>query len=308
MSTNTIVNQIAEFSGQPSFIADLHAGFGSATCGELIQGRIQDEYFLVNCPINHYSHIHVQRCGKPGIHILTTGQYGKLAKVLEQYLKSVRIVDIGLTVTINTSIPRGKGMASSTSELTAALCAAAKALDRVIMPDVISDLIIKVDPSDGIYYPGIIRYNPLTGTVYESFGSPPALSCIIVDTGGTLITKDYDRERARTISLGFESKIKEALKIIRDGFVQRSAPLIAAAATISARCNQQIRHNPIFETLFAETRDRGALGINCAHTGTIYGILFDSNKMDEDKLNYCIESIVGRENILGSHKIIAGGV
>jgi len=287
---------------------DLHAGYGVATCGELLQGRIKDEYFLVNFPINNYSHIQVQQCIELGIHILSPGSYDKIINVLEHYLIYVGMTDIGLTVTVNTNIPRGKGMASSTSEITAALCATAKALGTPLTPDIISSLVIKIDPSDGIYYPGIIRYNPVTGHVYEYFGTPPSLNCLIVDIGGSINTKEYDRERAYAISVEFESETIRALKMMRTGFIQNSAALIASAATISSHCNQKILYRPIFKTLWDEVRSRGALGINCAHTGTIYGVLFDPAKTDKSKLQIGIESITGPLSILGYHRLIAGGV
>jgi len=285
-----------------------YGGFGYATCGELIQGSINRNYFLVNFPLNYYSHVQVKYNSVPGIHVNSTGDYRRLIAALKHFLQYLGKKNVGLDVRINTAVPRSKGLASSTSELCAALCAAAKTLNVSISADLISKIITSVEPSDGTYYSGIIRYNPLTGEVYERFGNPPSLSCILIDTGGTLDTDTYDRDRALEICFSFESKIRYALSLIRCGFEQQSSSLIAKAATISAQCNQKIRFNSAFDYLLKESLSHGALGVNCAHTGTICGVLFDPQNIEQEQLQHNMELSMGSESILGCYSLISGGI
>jgi len=293
---------------QISYHSAWQTGFSFATCGELIQGIVNDEYFLVNCPINYSSHVQVRPNITSEITVITPGDYQRLVSALELYLKHINQPNMGLDVTIYSHVPRSKGMASSTSELTAALCACAKALQETVTADLISHILTRIEPSDGTCYPGIVRYNQLTGHVYEYLGEPPSLCCLIVDTGGQLDTQQYDRQRAQAIHRHYEPQIQQALRLLRQGFSQQSAALIAKAATISAQCNQQIRYQAMFEPLLAEAQSLGALGVNCAHTGTILGILYDPNQTHQDTLQHRISSAMGPQNVLGSYTIIPGGL
>jgi L-threonine kinase len=48
------------------------------TCGEFVQGAIDGQDFLVNCPINLYSHATVYTSDRPGLHLQNLYQFSKI--------------------------------------------------------------------------------------------------------------------------------------------------------------------------------------------------------------------------------------
>jgi len=52
----------------------------------------------------------------------------------------------------------------------------------------------------------------------------------------------------------------------------------------------------------------GALGVNCAHSGTVLGVMYRSNELLEERLINGISKYFGNDiNIIGNHHMISGG-
>ena len=100
-------------------------GIAPATCGELVQGYLHGRDFLVNSPIPLFAKVKVEINANSGITLTNEGVYAKMTQTLTLFLRKFALEDFGIKVTVLSDIPRGKGLASSTSELTAALLAAA---------------------------------------------------------------------------------------------------------------------------------------------------------------------------------------
>ncbi|MFP5407317.1 MAG: GHMP kinase, partial [Gammaproteobacteria bacterium] len=76
----------------------------------------------------------------------------------------------------------------------------------------------------------------------------------------------------------------------------------------SARLSQQILYKPQFEQLLAETRELGALGVNCAHSGTVLGVLHRADEALTHALVGRIEASFGPSlRIHGDFRVIGGG-
>ena len=73
------------------------------------------------------------------------------------------------------------------------------------------------------------------------------------------------------------SKFDEMLRELKLATTNRDTKSIAQLATLSAELNQPYVPNPYFAELNAEYTGFGALGIVVAHTGTIAGLLFDTD-------------------------------
>jgi len=69
------------------------------------------------------------------------------------------------------------------------------------------------------------------------------------------------------------------VKLISEGLATGDITLIGKGATISARANQQILFKPHLEKMIAIGHTWGAVGVNIAHSGTVVGILFSVNKL-----------------------------
>jgi L-threonine kinase len=282
--------------------------FIPGTCGELVQGIYRGQEFLINSPIPFYAGASVKVFQGRDVHVLGQGQWTKVKKAVESVLSKVsEDQNIGAMVSIDSEIPRGKGFASSTAEMTAAIIAMANVLSLKITDQFITDILLSIDKStDAVYLPGITIIHHLTGKQILSLGSPPPLSFIAVDDGGEIETCAFDRKKARSVTSKHEDFYEWAVRCMKNAFMTQSTRTIGRIATESARINQKILFKNLFEDLVKGTEEFGAVGVNCAHTGSALGVMYDPRFCDLGKLLTQIEKIAGRERILGFFPLIGG--
>ncbi len=280
-----------------------------ATCGELIQGSIDGHDFLINCPIDLFAEVELTDARAPGLEIEGQDE-GKFAKVSAALTRVAELYDVELNhrLWITSSIPRGKGMASSTADITAALGAFIRNSGIELNDEGFASLIASIEPSDCVHYPGIAEINHLTGKLFARFPVPSGLRVIVVDCGGRVETMRFDRARARAIYNEHRAEVMGLLGELRRGLLFADAAAIGDAASRSARLSQRILPKPPLEVLHRVATDSGAVGVNCAHSGTVLGVMYVKRPGRADDIARAIERAFGRDlPLLGDHAIIGGG-
>ena len=96
-----------------------------ASCGELIEGSLAGTPFLVTAPISMYATATVSDAFT-GIHGLGT----KAQEALRRTLAHIGEEAFRFGIRLETEIPQGKGMASSSADIAAVSYAAARAYGR----------------------------------------------------------------------------------------------------------------------------------------------------------------------------------
>ncbi len=278
-----------------------------ATCGELMQGYLDGHDFLINSPIALYAEVCVELNQSGEVEVESLLKSPKIKTAVSDTLARLGSA-AGAKVTVHSRLPRGKGLASSTSEIAAAILATADALQVNIPLQVITDMLLKIDRStDAVHLPGIVMTNHLQGTVFEFFGEPPPLSFLLIDTGGEVSTMGFDRVHARAVAHAQRGRLRNAVKCMQTGFLHSDARLIGLAATESARINQGVLYKECLEDVIRLSLDAGAVGVNCAHTGTVLGVMYDHRHVDVERLKNSLVPLVGDKAILGNYRLIAGG-
>jgi L-threonine kinase len=277
------------------------------TCGELMQGAIDEQDFLVNCPINLFSHSTVQASGKAGLQLHHCHRHTKIRDTIMLAAEEFAF-DVSHSLEIHSDVPRGKGMASSSADITAAFEAVCRQCDATLTAEEFAHIVTEIEPSDCVHFPGIAHVNHLTGHLFESMPAPRGMSILVVDCGGHIDTVAFDRLRARNLYREHQAYFKAALAMLKDGLYNGDLAAVAEAATRSAQFNQQIHCKPQFEELLTTSRAIGALGVNCAHSGTVLGVLYRSDDELKERLINNIELRFGTDiNIIGNFHIISGG-
>lgn len=277
------------------------------TCGELVQGHIDGRDFLVNCPIDLFSFATAQRSERPGLHFANAQLFGKVIDAITLAARRFGL-ELRHRLAVSSSIPRGKGMASSTADITAALAAVLQSSGARVSPQKFSYLVAEVEPSDCTNFDGIAHVNHLTGDLIETLPPPENLRVLIVDCGGEVDTIGFNRETAREVYRHQRQRIVMALALLKRGLRLRRDDWVAEAATESARLSQSILFKPQFETLLGAARDVGALGVNCAHSGTVMGVLYRGHDRLRERLIERVRREFGETlPIVGDHQIIGGG-
>ena len=87
-------------------------------------------------------------------------------------------------VSLTSSIPRGKGMASSSADVAAVIQAVACACGTVLSEQEVGHLAARVDPVDGVFARGLSLIQYRSGNLIRSYAPVPPIRIAILDTGG----------------------------------------------------------------------------------------------------------------------------
>ncbi|MCH2500254.1 MAG: GHMP kinase [Dehalococcoidia bacterium] len=256
---------------------------GSATvrapgvCGELAQGVIEGIHFLVTCPVDFYSRVKVDIYSDgPGVE--APQDCDKAAAAVRRTLFHLKNAKVRAKLTINNPIPRGKGMASSSADLAAAIAATGLALGEEISPYQIAQIALSIEPTDGIMIPGVALFDHRAGIIRESLGPPPPMEIVALDLGGTVDTVQFNMVDRFQRWQSVDEQTGEALRLLRRGIEEQDPALVGRGASISAEASQTVLAKPRLAEVKEFAESVGAVGVNVGHSGTIMGVLLDARE------------------------------
>ena len=257
------------------------------SCGELVQGTATGMNFLVTCPVNLYSQVSVSLSADSK----SSAPIGK--KTLQAIRKTLDYLGLsfsGVQVEVSSELPAGKGMASSSADITAACLATAIAAGRKLDLATICEIALDIEPTDGVFLPGITMIDHVTGQVRRLMGEPPEITIAVLDAGGEVDTINFNhRSDLAELNYHKEPEVLVALRMVEQGIQAGDCSLIGAAATLSALANQSILFKPSLERIIEISRTFGSIGVNAAHSGTVLGVMFDPRAHSD--INGCIQAI-----------------
>ena len=256
---------------------------GSATvrapgvCGELAQGVIEGIHFLVTCPVDFYSRVKVDIYSDgPGVE--APQDCDKAAAAVRRTLFHLKNAKVRAKLTINNPIPRGKGMASSSADLAAAIAATGLALGEEISPYQIAQIALSIEPTDGIMIPGVALFDHRAGIIRESLGPPPPMEIVALDLGGTVDTVQFNMVDRFQRWQSVDKQTGEALRLLRRGIEEQDPALVGRGASISAEASQTVLAKPRLAEVKEFAESVGAVGVTVGHSGTIMGALLDARE------------------------------
>ncbi len=261
---------------------------GSATvrvpgvCGELVQGMLNDDYYLVTCPIDYYSRVQVDLFS-PGSPIdappvVGPGDSPKAVAAVSATLVHLGREELSARLAISNPIPRGKGMGSSSADVVAAIAATGLALDQELTPEIVGRLALMEEPTDGVMFPGIALFDHREGRLMEELGPPPPMEIVALDFGGTVDTVEFNREDRRALWQSLRPQTDQALELVRQGIKEVDPKKLGRGATISSEANQQVLLKPQLPDVLRFAQSLGAAGVTVGHSGTIIGVLLDAKE------------------------------
>lgn len=279
------------------------------TCGELAQGMLNGDYFLVTCPIDMYADAQVELT-QDGCGIDAPADAPKSRRAVARALAHFGRSDMRARLRLSSPLPRGKGMASSTADVSAAIAATAAALDAsaIMTPALIAQIALQVEPSDGIMLPHIAIFDHKRGRLAQSLGPPPPMRVVALDFGGRVDTLSFNYVNRDDALKRLQPEFDAALALIRRGIRSGSATDVGKGATVSAIANQRILRKPQLDAALRLAKQSGALGVNAAHSGTMLGILLQD---DAERAAWIArraqDALIGVRRIY-NRRIVSGGV
>jgi len=261
---------------------------------------------MLTCPIDLYATATVELVEGAGL-VSGPSNCPKAVRAVALTLERFGVDGLNAALTLESPIPRGKGMASSTADVVASVAATAAALGRASDAELEADIALSIEPSDGTMLPGIALFDHVAGRVRRSLGSPPPIDILVLEFAARLDTVAFNKVdhtaalRSRSESFG------ESLSLIEAGIASADAELVGRGATLSASTYQDVLVKQELPQVFALAEASGAVGVNIAHSGTVVGMLFNA---DAERVEWAAAQARSRLRGLCEvhrHRLISGG-
>lgn len=249
-------------------------GKANGTFGELLQGILPNKrQFMVTFPASLFSYVTFV----PSINHIEVKSFPEhktksvtLAKSIINYFKA----PVGGELFINSEIPEGKGLASSSADLVATAHAVANALRVIIKKEFIAKLIKEIEPSDGVMYPQIVSFYHRELKLKNRIGNICSLEIIAIDEGYMIDTLEYN-EKVKFYTPSCALKYQKMLHQMTIAIKSHNLSEVGKISTESALMNQD--NNPKFflQDFISICNKVNGLGIVVAHSGLFIGILLN---------------------------------
>lgn len=249
------------------------------TFGELVQGRIAKQNFLVTLPISRFSRVTIPQSMKAARASLWFSKCDQFIEALGRLLGR----SFACQLSIESQLARGKGLASSSADLTAVgtVLLHQLGIDARFHPSLISRAAAQVEPTDGVMYPGINAYAQHECQLIECFGS------FDFEIAGVLLENEVDTVCYDSKSLAYtareEASFELAIGWAREGIRNRDLSLVGRASSLSAEINERFLPKREFERAKLLQARLGSPGLVVAHSGTAIGLLVPRGASADEK-------------------------
>lgn len=260
------------------------------SCGEFIQGSLNGKRFLVTCPINRFSYamVDVQK-SLPASYI---SLQPKAQMAIKQTMNYLQLKEMPLPIYMRSEIIQGKGMASSSADISAVALATALSANRELSMNDLTKISLSIEPSDATFYPEIVQFDYINGEICQPLGVCPPLKIAIFDEGGIIDTLAFNsRIDLATLISEKEGLIEEALTLFIKALKEHDIKKLGQAITISSFANQRILPKKYLYELHELGEYYHSLGTIIAHSGTIMGLIFP---VGSPQIDICIKEVLHR--------------
>ncbi|WP_282791738.1 kinase [Streptomyces sp. CC224B] len=254
------------------------AAFG--TFGELLQGVLpeRDGDFLVTLPVARWAMARFEPDpAAPGLAVRP--HHKKKALRLTGMIMADARHPAGGLLTIDSTLPEGKGLASSSADLVATARAVANALGEPMPPRRIERYLARIEPTDGVLYPAVVAFHHRSVRLRAELGSLPSMAVVGVDEGGAVDTVHFNT-LPKPFTAADRRQYARLLDRVTRAVARRDLAEVGRVATASARMNQVLRHKWSLEPMIDICERIGGLGVVVGHSGTALGILLDTRAPD----------------------------
>lgn len=253
-----------------------YSGICNGTLGELLQGPlIRDgnlQIAIISLPIRRYSWAHYL-CGAMADNEAELTKRPKCRRAIELYLRDHEAILPEGIWAFSSELPWGRGMASSTADIVAAVRCLDAIFDRQSSPDLIKMVLRGIERSDSVFLESYALYlSGLQEVVRVLPGNPIFHVCYIDEE------REIDTEAVTPRLVAHYAnhlpEYQRNLDAMLAAFDRADPAGIARCATQSAILGQSaIPKRSLAAMLDNQTRF-GADGVVVAHTGSLIGYLF----------------------------------
>lgn len=247
-------------------------GRAPGTFGELLQGITSSGTdFLVTFPVDLF----VEAVFEPDPQlneVIVSPPHKRKSKRLAERLLAEFGAAPGGWLMLNSALPEGKGMASSTADMVATARAVDAAFRLRLSNRLLQRVMAGIEPSDGVMHPGITVFFHRQVRLHRSAGQLPQLIIAGIDDGETVDTVAFNQNR-KPIPAHWGDRYSELLDELTTAVRARDLATVGRVSTASARLFQVFNPKPHLAEVEEICRAVGGLGIVVGHSGTCVGVL-----------------------------------
>jgi L-threonine kinase len=252
--------------------------------GEIIQGTVENKDILLSFPVNIYTKVSLIECGEGSKKHLSQDYLRKSYKFMMNILKlwgyEMEFKDI--LIKIESKIPKGKGMASSTADLCAVYNCLIEMFNRKYDENELTEQCIAIEPTDSIIFEKMTLFDYKTGKYKESIGDYFKFNILAFEGEKVIDTIDFNNSNLNSLA-----RIDDLIDPLRNAIKSKDLSEMSKISTESIFRNQRRLHNEFLEIVMRICEKFGGLGIIGAHSGNVLGIVFD----DSEKIDFLSKSI-----------------
>lgn len=255
-------------------------GRSFGTFGELLQGVLPrtGQHFMVTSPLAAWSTATFQYDPERSSIEVLPGHKLKSARLAMGALRAAGHLGGG-RLWLSSDLPEGKGMASSSADLVATARAVADAFGTRLTVVDIECLLRQIEPSDGVMYDEIVDFGHRDVRLRESLGTLPPMTIVAHDEGGQVDTISHNQSAA-SYSEDEQHEYAHLLGMAREAIRHSDLGAISRVATRSAVLSSRRLPRRTLADLLRICQDIDGLGVACAHSGTMLGILLPHDDPD----------------------------
>ena len=268
-------------------------GVCPASCGEFVQGILDNEEYLSSYAINLFS-VATLEASNDIIYKGPRKSRRAMELVFEKF--NIPVEDTkNISLNINSQIPVGKGMASSTADIGATIKATLSMLNKTLTGEEISKLAVKIEATDSLLLNQHSIFNPLTADIKKYLGGINDTKVVILEPNDILNTKLIrTMPNYKMYKMQNKEIIKKSFDLLDEGLAKKDLNLIGRACTYSGLANENIHQKPFLKDIIEVSDKFGCYGVNIAHSGTVVGILMHKEMDDKRIIQYLKENEISQ--------------
>lgn len=245
------------------------------SCGEIIQGMVEDTPMLISCPINLFTKVRLFETKEPELKrdLYKTRRF--MENLLDRWGFGDEAKNIGIE--IESSIPRGKGYASSTADLCGAYYAAASMFKKKTNTEELLAECVKIEPTDSILFKDLTLLDYKRGEKFRKLGKYREFYLLVYEGERLIDTLEFNRSNIPQLA-----DIDDLVPLMENGNIRS----MAEAATESFLRNQKRLKYEAFQEALKIMKKYSGLGIMGGHSGDVMAVIFE----DMEQLSFALKS------------------
>ncbi|OBR96737.1 L-threonine kinase [Clostridium ragsdalei P11] len=236
--------------------------------GEILQGKIENRDLLLSCPVNIYTKVKLIECNNP----VRKRYLKKSSSFLYNILKSwgyEKYFD-SLDIEINSEIPYGKGLASSTADLCGVYYCLINMFNKKFNEVELVKNCIDIEPTDSIVFNKMTLFDYKSGNYKFTIGDYLSYNILAFEGDKTVDTVEFNHKNLPNLC-----DVKDLVPILKEAVKEKDLHKLAYVSTESIVKNQERLYYDFLNLVMDIKEKTSGLGIIGAHSGNVLGIIYD---------------------------------